>query len=156
MESIIKEIYKENKILDSYFNREFNLYDEEIIKKNKVELLCELMEFSNETRIFKYWREKSINYSDMMYEYSDVLIMLLSFYNVYDKEIVINKIDENIDKTDILIKIIDRINEFIQRDILSDDILSYFLKLGELLEINKEDIRKYALDKIMKMRSKYE
>lgn len=156
MESIIKEIYKENKILDSYFNREFNLYDEEIIKKNKVELLCELMEFSNETRIFKYWREKSINYSDMMYEYSDVLIMLLSFYNVYDKEIVINNIDENIDKTDILIKIIDRINEFIQRDILSDDILSYFLKLGELLEINKEDIRKYALDKIMKMRSKYE
>lgn len=156
MESIIKEIYKENKILDSYFNREFNLYDEEIIKKNKVELLCELMEFSNETRIFKYWMGKSINYSDMMYEYSDVLIMLLSFYNVYDKEIVINKIDENIDKTDILIKIIDRINEFIQRDILSDDILSYFLKLGELLEINKEDIRKYALDKIMKMRSKYE
>lgn len=156
MESIIKEIYKENKILDSYFNREFNLYDEEIIKKNKVELLCELMEFSNETRIFKYWREKSINYSDMMYEYSDVLIMLLSFYNVYDKEIVINKIDEHIDKTDILIKIIDRINEFIQRDILSDDILSYFLKLGELLEINKEDIRKYALDKIIKMRSKYE
>lgn len=156
MESIIKEIYKENKILDSYFNRDFNLYDEEIIKKNKVELLCELMEFSNETRIFKYWKEKSINYSDMMYEYSDVLIMLLSFYNVYDKEIVINKIDENIDKTDILIKIIDRINEFIQRDILSDDILSYFLKLGELLEINKEDIRKYALDKIMKMRSKYE
>ena len=47
MESIIKEIYKENKILDSYFNRDFNLYDEEIIKKNKVELLCELMEFSN-------------------------------------------------------------------------------------------------------------
>ena len=156
MKDIINKIYNENKILDSYFNKEFNLYDSEIIKKNKVELLCELMEFSNETRIFKYWKEKTINYEDMLYEYGDVLIMLLSFYNIYNKEIVINNINESIDKCDLLIKIIDLVNNFIQNDILSDNILSYFLKLGEILEINKFDIEKYTLNKVESMRSNYE
>ena len=62
----LEEIFLKNKVLDEKFNEEYNLYDEEIINKNLLELLVEISEFANETKCFKYWTKKTINHDDML------------------------------------------------------------------------------------------
>ena len=63
-------IYNENKKLDKKF---FDLYGNDIDydKKNKIELLVEIGEMVNESRIFKYWSDKKVNYEALLMEYAD-------------------------------------------------------------------------------------
>ena len=51
----LKEIYQESKRLDSLFGEQNDLFSDEIIEKNILELLVEFGELANETRCFKYW-----------------------------------------------------------------------------------------------------
>ena len=50
----LTNIYKTTKHLDEQFAMHYG-HDQEIIRKNRLELLVELGELANETRCFKYW-----------------------------------------------------------------------------------------------------
>ena len=50
----LNEIYRKEKIINSYFRGKYNYDNEEIFNKQVLELLCELSEFAYETKCFKY------------------------------------------------------------------------------------------------------
>ena len=54
----LSEIYKETKYLDELFDKQNNIRDEVVIKKNILELLVEIGELANETRCFKHGLQK--------------------------------------------------------------------------------------------------
>ncbi len=74
-----KKIYEENTILDNLFLQKYN--HDDLVRKNKLELLVEIGELANETRCFKYWSQKKVNQELMELEYADCLIMTLCFFN---------------------------------------------------------------------------
>ena len=75
-------IYKVTKYLDSLFEFRYT-NDQEIVRKNRLELLVELGELANETRCFKYWSIKQIGEKEkVLEEYIDCLFMILYFCNI--------------------------------------------------------------------------
>ncbi len=73
------DVYEMNKKLDDAFIQKYN--HEEFVKKNKLELLVEIGELANETRCFKYWSNKEVNYDLVGFELADCFIMTLCFFN---------------------------------------------------------------------------
>lgn len=81
-------IYELNKQLDAAFDKLYNINDPEIRLKNILELLVELGELANETRVFKYWSSKERSSDEIVLdEFSDCLIMVLSFAEILEIEI---------------------------------------------------------------------
>lgn len=79
----LKEIYEESKKLDSLFEEQNDLFSDEIIEKNILELLVEFGELANETRCFKYWSIKPMSDKEVILEeYIDCLFMILCFCNM--------------------------------------------------------------------------
>ena len=82
----LEEIYATNKKLDDKFDVIYadvkNLND-----CNKIELMAELMELGNSTRVFKYRKKKPMDYEEAIYEYADGLTMLFYFFNINNKSI---------------------------------------------------------------------
>ena len=75
-------IYKTTKHLDDLFAKNYD-HNEEIICKNRLELLVELGELANETRCFKYWSTKQESDKEkVLEEYIDCLFMTLYFCNI--------------------------------------------------------------------------
>ena len=65
----LQSIFDANKTLDDEF---YSLYkDENIIDCNKIELMAELMELANSSRVFKYRKKKPMDYEETLYEYVD-------------------------------------------------------------------------------------
>ena len=66
----LQKIFDANKVLDDKFDVIYadvkNLDD-----CNKIELMAELMELANSSRIFKYWKKKPMDYEETLYEYAD-------------------------------------------------------------------------------------
>ena len=77
-----QEFYEMNTKLDDKFNSKYES-DKKIHEKNCIETLVELGEFINETKCFKYWSIKKPNMDNVYEEASDVLQMLLYFYNYF-------------------------------------------------------------------------
>ena len=149
----INKIYEKNKELDELFNKKYNLYSEEIIAKNKIELMVEFNELLNESKCFKYWSTKDPNYEKLVYEYADGLMMILTFFNVYRENITIN--DNLINKESDIIKHIfylyNLYNDFINNDANNlNVILNNYLYFGELLKIDFINLEEVILDKINK------
>ena len=77
-------IYKVTKYLDSVFESRYK-NGQEIVRKNRLELLVELGELANETRCFKYWSIKQTGEKEkVLEEYIDCLFMILFFCNITD------------------------------------------------------------------------
>ena len=76
-----QEIYEDNKKLDQVFIDRYG-DDADYFKKNVIELLVELGEFTNETKCFKYWTVKESNYDKVLDEYADCITMILLFFNL--------------------------------------------------------------------------
>lgn len=75
-------IYKETKRQDENFALHYG-HDEEIVRKNRLELLVELGELANETRCFKYWSTRQTGDKEkVLEEYIDCLFMALYFSNI--------------------------------------------------------------------------
>ena len=78
----LSNIYKITKQIDE----QFALYygnDDEIVRKNRLELLVELGELANETRCFKYWSMNQTGEKEkVLEEYIDCLFMALYFSNI--------------------------------------------------------------------------
>ena len=136
------KMYSNNKYLDEIFVNKYK-NDNKLYQKNCVELMVEIGEFVNETKLFKYWTTKSPNKDKMLEEYADVITMILSFYGIYNLEIkeTYNKIEE----TDILKVIMELYNKSYMfykesnKDIL-EEIFNYTLYLGKLLNFNEDEI----------------
>lgn len=81
-------IFEENKKLDKLFDQKHNQNDLDIFRKNILELLVELGEFANETRVFKYWSIKPpSDKSIILEELADVLQMIMAFINQLGSDI---------------------------------------------------------------------
>ena len=94
------EVYEQNKRLDAEFDKYYNLNSDEIKEKNILELLVELGELANETRVFKYWSNKSKSEDEIILaELADCLIMILSFANMSNiklEEVIFEKTDKDV------------------------------------------------------------
>lgn len=136
------KLYSDNRYLDEIFINKYK-NDNKLYQKNCVELMVEIGEFVNETKVFKYWTTKSPNKDKMLEEYADVITMILSFYGIYNLEIkeTYNKIEE----TDILKVIMELYNKSYMfykesnKDIL-EEIFNYTLYLGKLLNFNEDEV----------------
>lgn len=142
--NIIKwnEVYDTNKQLDKIFCQKYG-NTKEIYTKNCIELLVELGEFVNETRVFKYWSVKKIDYDKMLEEYADVLTMCLYFYREFgisiensyfhiESDNILEVINYLYQKMTLLIDSNDKA--------LIKDIFYNVLYVGELLNLKEEDI----------------
>ena len=143
-------VYENNKELDKHF---LSIYgnSEDIILKNKLELLVELGELCNESRCFKYWTKKEVNKELVLYEYADVILMILYFFNQFD--ISLNEefpIENNLDIIDEFIYLYNTMSRFkdeYNKDVIKD-IFVNTLRLGKLLNLNDKEVIDSCLNKI--------
>ncbi len=143
-------VYEKNKELDKHF---LSIYgnSEDIILKNKLELLVELGELCNESRCFKYWTKKEVNKELVLYEYADVILMILYFFNQFD--ISLNEefpIENNLDIIDEFIYLYNTMSRFkdeYNKDVIKD-IFVNTLRLGKLLNLNDKEVIDSCLNKI--------
>ena len=145
-----EKVYIENKKIDEYFIKDYG-NSEDIILKNKLELLVELGELANETRCFKYWVNKPVNHELVLFEYADVLVMILYFFNVinisleeeYPKENDLDLLNEFM----YLYEQLSKFNKEYTKDIIKDIFIN-FIRLGKLLNLNSNEIIDTCLKKI--------
>ena len=137
-----KKILKVNQELDKIFDEKYS-NDKDYYNKNCIALLVELGEFINETKCFKYWSIKKPNMENVLEEYADCITMCLSFFthlnveldnipmysNTNDIFILVNEIFK--DATDMI--------DYGSGNLIKK-IFSNLLYLGELLNLNKQDI----------------
>ena len=145
----LQKIFDANKILDDKFD---NLYNNStIIDCNKIELMAELMELVNSSRVFKYWKKKPMDYEETLYEYADWLTMLFFFFNIHNEEIHLIEIHKGIDVIDLILDLINDYNKFINHDEkILNEILSKYILLWEKLWFDEDEVLRATLDKIDK------
>ena len=80
-----KEVYLNNQKLDKIFYEKYQ--NDDLYKKNVIELLVELGEFVNETKVFKYWSIKEPEKNKVLEEYADTITMTLTFMREYHLEL---------------------------------------------------------------------
>ena len=142
-------VYNKNKELDDIFIKKYN--HDELVKKNKLELLVEIGELANETRCFKYWSKKEINNDLVKAEYADCIIMTLCFFNYLNislDEVKYYKDDKNI--LDLFFDIYNLSSNFSfsEKKELIIEILIKLINLGYILGFNDDDIIESCLNKI--------
>ncbi len=81
------EVYERNKKLDTIFMTKYEENEPFYFEKNCVEFLVEMGEFVNETKCFKYWSIKKPQKDQVLEEYADCLLMLLSFFGILDMDL---------------------------------------------------------------------
>lgn len=155
-----QEVYDKNKKLDSMFDEIYGANNKEIIRKNKLELLVELGELTNETRCFKYWSKKEANMDLVKDEYADCIIMTLCFFNLLnislDEEFTYPNI--NYDNVDLIAKLYKLCSEFYEnedRELLKN-IFVHFIILGHQLNLSDDDIISCSLNKIERNYKRFE
>ena len=136
------KIYQYNIYLDNIFKEKYK-NDNKLIEKNGIELLVEIGEFINETKVFKYWTSKLPDKDKMLDEYADVITMILTFYHELDMNI--QKLNVDIKETDLLILFKDMYNlalNFIETNLESDleKLFMITLYIGKILEFSEEEI----------------
>jgi len=139
----LKQVYENNKKLDNIFFEKYG-DTEEIFRKNCIELLVELGEFINETKVFKYWSIKKPNKELVLEEYADVITMILYFYNILDLEINedINHIESN-DILEVLNYLYQQMSKLMTNEYNKDlvvDIFNNLIYVSKLLNITEDEI----------------
>ena len=150
------DVYKANKELDEMFNNTFP--DDEMYKKNKLELLVEIGELANETRYFKYWSNKPIDMELVKGEYADCVIITLYFFNIMN----INLEEEFSDilpynKIDIFGRLYKLASDFYFNDNcdIIREIFVTIIHLGYLIGFNDDDIIDACMNKINKNKAHF-
>ena len=147
---IFEKIYEENKKLDKIF---YELYgnSDEIMLKNKLELLVELGELANETKCFKYWTNKLPNRDMVLEEYADCMLMVFYMFNdldvSLDEEFIEPKENDIIKQFMYLFEITSKINREYNKKIVKEIFIN-LVYLGHLLEFTDEDIISGCMRKI--------
>lgn len=137
------EIYLNNKRLDNIFFEKYG-NNKELFKKNCIELLVELGEFINETRIFKYWSIKKTNKELVLEEYADVMTMILYFYNILDLQIMQPfSHAESQDILEVLNYLYNQMSKLMTDKYLENlviDIFNNLIYVSQLLNISEDEI----------------
>ena len=134
------EIYLNNKRLDKIFYEKYK-NDNELYRKNVIELLVELGEFVNETKIFKYWTIKEPEKNKVLEEYADVITMSLTFMSEFNLELDNQYLHiESNDKLELINYLYSKITLLMKKENVIKDIFGNLLYLGELLNFNEEEI----------------
>ena len=146
----LEEVYKKNNILDDIFIEKFSNTDNDMYRKNKLELLVEIGELANETKSFKYWTNKKPNRELVLLEYADCIIMTLCLFNYNNlklEDIEFNKINDVNEEFAYLYKLG---SEFYFSDNINvlKEMLFNLINLADLLNISKEEIIESSLKKI--------
>ena len=145
------EVYEKNKELDKMFDNEFK--DDEIQKKNKLELLAEIGELANETRCFKYWSKKPVDRELLKYEYADCIIMTLYFFDIMhidlDEDFMEITGDNQLDLFGRLYKLASEFYLNDDRKIIKE-IFVTVLRLGTLLGFTIDETIEFCMNKIIK------
>ena len=153
---IFNDVFKANKELDEMFNTSFP--DDEMVKKNKLELLVEIGELANETRYFKYWSNKPINLDLVKGEYADCIIITLYFFNIMniglDEEF---KIIEKYNKVDIFGRLYKLSSDFYYNNDkeLIKEIFVTIINLGYMIGFTNLDIIELTLNKINRDKERF-
>ena len=155
----LKEIYQESKKLDSLFGEQNDLFSDEIIEKNILELLVEFGELANETRCFKYWSTKPMSDKEVILEeYIDCLFMILCFCNMTNismDDVFPAATHENIVET-FLILYKDGLN--LKKNLPKETVkqlLVNILYLADLLNFQYDDIKKGVSNKSLIIRKRF-
>ena len=153
---VFNDVLESNKELDEMF--EISFPDNEMVKKNKLELLVEIGELANETRYFKYWSNKKMDMELVKGEYADCIIITFYFFNIMNINLdeKFKSIDEY-DNVDIFGRLYKLGSEFYYND--DKEIIKEFfvtiIKLGYMIGFNNEDIIKACMTKINKNKSNF-
>ena len=153
---IFNDVFKTNKELDEMFNNSFP--DDEMVKKNKIELLVEIGELANETRYFKYWSNKPINLDLVKGEYADCIIITLYFFNIMnislDEEF---KTIEKYNKVDVFGRLYKLASDFYYNNDkeLIKEIFVTIINLGYMIGFTNQDIINLSLNKIKKDKERF-
>ena len=136
------KLYENNKRLDKIFIDKYK-NDSRLFEKNCIELIVEISEFVNETKIFKYWSIQNPNKDKMLEEYADVITMILTFYRELNLEI--KDLYKEIKETDILVLIkkiykitLELIESF--NEINLKRLFVYIIYIGKVLEFPEEEV----------------
>ena len=130
-------IYENNKRLDLIFLNKYS-FDKNLYEKNYIELLVEIGEFINETKIFKYWSVKKANKEKVLEEYADVITMLLTFCGYNNLELNDFKIEKTNNILKSIIELYQEVCNYSKDNII--DILKHVLIIGYSLDLNEEEI----------------
>lgn len=140
--NIYCDLYENNIKLDECFIKEYG-NSEDIILKNKLELLVELGELANESKCFKYWLHKPVNRDLVLLEYADVFLMILYFFRELDislNEEFPNENDLNIiNEFMYLYDSFTRFNKEYSKDVIKDAFVN-FIRLGKLLNLSTDEV----------------
>ena len=146
----LTNIYKITKQIDKQFALHYG-NNEEIVKKNRLELLVELGELANETRCFKYWSIKQTGEKEkVLEEYIDCLFMVLYFSNItdvsLDEEFPTSLNGDLIDTFLSLNKYASDISKEPKKDEIKR-VLVELIHLAEILDFTIEDLERVTLIK---------
>lgn len=149
----LNEIYKKEKIINSYFRKKYDYNNEEIFNKQVLELLCELSEFAYETKCFKYWKnERQSSPEITISEFADCLMIILCFCDLANIEtLIIDKIDEK-NMVSLFIetyKIASTLSIDLEKEKLLK-ILSNLISISKLLNYSDEQLYNYCINKMDK------
>ena len=153
---IFNEVYEANKELDKMFDDTFT--DDEIVKKNKLELLVEIGELANETRYFKYWKNIPMDMELVQGEYADCIIMTLYFFNIMNISLDEKFIEiEKYDKVDIFGRLYKLSSDFYYNDDknIIKEIFVTLINLGYMIGFSNSDIIDACMTKINKSKAKF-
>ncbi len=136
-----KTIYDNNKRLDSLFYEKYK-DDKDLFIKNCIELLVEIGEFTNETKMFKYWSSKQMNREKALEEYADVLTMILTFYGELNLEIKEPKKIFNNNVLEVIIELYQESAKLVNKfnSSLLENIFSYAMHIGNLLDFKEAEV----------------
>lgn len=154
---VFNDVYTANKELDKMFDNEFQ--DEEMYKKNKLELLVEIGELANETRYFKYWKNIPINLDAAKEEFADCMIMTFYFFNILNISLDEEFMEiEKYDKVDIFARLYKLASDLYYNDDknIIKEIFVTLINLGYLIGFSNEDIVEACMNKINKSKAKFE
>ena len=148
--SIFNEVYEENKKIDKYFIKYYG-NSEDIMLKNRLELLVELGELANESRCFKYWINKPVDHKLVLFEYADVIVMVLYFFRELDISLDDDFPEENnlnlLDEFMYLYEALSRFNKEYTKDLIKDIFINV-IRLGKLLNLDMNEVISTCLEKI--------
>ena len=110
-----------------------------------LELIVEICEFANESKCFKYWTIKKPDRSLLLEEYADCLSMLFCIFNNNDIDSVsLLDIELNDDIVLVFNELIRMCTCLMDKNNVNKEILlkifTYLLHVGNLLEINNDEL----------------
>ena len=145
-----QKVYDENKKLDELFITKFD--HDDLVRKNKLELLVEIGELANETKCFKYWSSKKSDKKKIEEEYADCIIMTLCFFDLLNISLDEDFLDYfELDVIDCFAKLYQLASDFYYSasSKVIKEMFSLLLYLGHNLGFNDDKIVKICLDKII-------